>query len=332
MRKFTDSDIFSEVINNGNKIFGKINVIISGAEPSAVILNEKLYNEIKRKIVDRKRDETTLKMANAIANSQIVLFMLPPEKRLTSMMPFFVWKQNGVRRVAVNMCDLVVPTKFNDGTIEYDLGDNVNKVYVLLQSAYLALDKFDEKLVMTPDVLYESAVLWAEMFNKPLYDAVGLNNSDRYSAYMYFSIKFFLVYFMGCTEQQAESMASKRIPDKNMLLLQMKDVIESRGLNLYGGVIPYLKIILDNEVANTKGIRVNSLENSMNISYYITRFIQTYGENAVMSLCAFPYFIYTVQSAYNKTKMMKDKSFDWVFDSRKGNLKLANKLMTDVLK
>lgn len=331
MRKLIDSDIFSKELNRTN-VLGKINAIISGAESSTIILNEKLYSEIKRKIIDRRRDEVSLKMGEAIMNGRMVLFMLPPEKRLTSQIPFIAWKQNGIRRVAVNMCDLVVPHKYNDGTVEYELGDYVNKVYVLLQSAYLALDKFEENMVMSPDVLYESAVLWAEMFNKPLYDAVGLNNSDRYSAYMYFSMKFFLVYFMGCTEAQAESMASKRVPDKNSLLLQMKDVIESRELKLYDGVIPFLQIILDNEVANTKGIRVNTLENSMNISHYLIRFIQSYGDNALLSLCAFPYFIYTIQSAYNKTKMMKDKSFDWVFDSRKGNLKLANKLMTDILK
>lgn len=332
MRKLTESDIFSNELNRGNNILGKINAIISGAESSTIILNEKLYPEIKRKIIDRRRDDVSLKMGDAIINGRLVLFALPPEKRLSSQIPFIIWKQNGIRRVAVNLCDLIVQHKYNDGTIEYELGDNVNKVYILLQSSYLALDKFAENMVMSPDVLYESAVLWAEMFNKPLYDAVGLNNSDRYSAYLYFSMKFFLVYFMGCTEAQAESMASKRVPDKNMLLLQMKDVIESRGMNLYAGIVPYLKIILDNEVANTKGIRVNSLENSMNISHYLTRFIQSYSDNALLSLCAFPYFIYTIQSAFNKTKMMKDKSFDWVFDNRKGNLKLVTKLMTDILK
>ena len=332
MRKLTESDIFSRELDKRNNISGKIDAIISGAESSTVILNEKLYSEIKRKIVDKKRDELSLKMLNAISSGGLILFTLPPEKRLSTQIPFIICKLNGVRTVAVNMCDLVVQTKYNDGSIEYELGDNVNKVYVLLQSSYLELEKFDERSVMSPDVLYESAVLWAEMFNKPLYDAVGLNNSDRYSAYLYFSMKFFLVYFMGCTEAQAESMASKRVPEKNMLLLQMIDVIESRDLNIYEGVIPYLKIILDNEVASTKGIRVNNLENSMNISHYLMRFIQSYSDNALLSLCAFPYFIYTIQSAYNKTKMMKDKSFDWVFDSRKGNLKLANKLMTDILK
>ena len=119
MRKLTESDIFSRELDKRNNISGKINAIISGAESSTVILNEKLYSEIKRKIVDKKRDELSLKMLNAISSGGLILFTLPPEKRLSTQIPFIICKINGVRTVAVNMCDLVVQTKYNDGSIGF---------------------------------------------------------------------------------------------------------------------------------------------------------------------------------------------------------------------
>ena len=330
MRTLKDSDIFSNYINKGNAVFGRISEIVMPDSP-AIFLNDVLYSEIKKKIIDKKRSEMVFKIDKAIKSGQMLLFTLPPEKRLSSQIPFIVFKQNGVQRVIVNLCGLVSEHKYNDGSSEYEISDNIDKVYVLIYSAYLAIDNLSENSIQSPDVLYNAAVLWAEMFNKPIYDSIGLNNTERYDAYLYFSMKFFLVYFMGCTEDQAEAMASKRVPHKNLLMVQMIDVIESRQLKLYDGITTYLSTILDNEVANTKGLRFNSLDKSMNITHYFTKFKNSYGENAILSLCAFPYFIYTIQSAFAKTKMMHDRSFERIF-TMNANAKCLNKLLVDILK
>ena len=328
MRKLIDSDIFSQIINKGNRVLGQIPMILP---PSGVgvMLNEPLHNDIKRKIVDKKRSAIATAILDAIDTGELILIYTPPEHRLSDMIPFIAFKNKGIRRVLVNFSSIVRVTRLNDGTPDYDLGENVNKAYVLLHSAYLTLEQFTDNAVMSADVVYDSAVLWAEMFNKPLFDVIGLNNTDRREAFMYLGMKFFSVYFMGCSEDQAEKTAMKYLKQKNQMLVDILDNIKAADIDIYAGVQAFLTTLLNDEITSIKGVKVNNMSNAVDISFYIRKFSQTYGSNALLSLCSYPYFIYAITAAMGKCNMVKDKSFERFL---KYHQKIANKLVIEVQK
>lgn len=328
MRKLIDSDIFSQIINKNNRVLGQIPMLIP-PHNEGVFLNEILHNDIKRKIVDKKRSAIATAIMDEIDSGAIIIIYTTPEKRLSDMIPFITFKNKGIRRVLVNFSSIARPVRLNDGTIDYELGDNVNKAYVLLHSAYLALEKFTENAVMSADTIYDSAILWAEMFNKPLFDVIGLNNSDRREAFTYLAMKFFAVYFMGSTEDQAEKTAMKYIKQKNQMLIDILDNIQSKNIDIYAGVQAFITTLLDNEVTSIKGLKVNNDSNAVDISFYIRKFSQTFGSNALLSLCAYPYFIYVITAAMGKCNMVKDKSFERIL---KYQQRVANKLVIEVLK
>lgn len=331
MLELKESDIFKKYVNKNNSLFGKINMIL--LDPQTIILNDILYPEIKKKIVDKKKDVMATKMASAVNSRDIMLFITPPEKRLPGLMPFFSYKQNGIRKVALNLTDLVIVRKEPTGEVEYDISNSINKLYALLYASYLTLKHLDSNVVLSPDTLYYSAVLWADMFNKPVYDVVGQNNIDRRRAFMYFAIRFFLGYYMQCPEQQIDSLSMKYVntwqQGKNQFIIGMEDKIAEKDINIYDGFMTFCKTLFNNEITLIKGIRVNNLEAAMNVNFYIQRFIQTYSENALLSLCSYPYFVYVLIAATSKSDLVKHKSFERIF---KDEANMVNKLLISLLK
>lgn len=327
MRELKDSDLFKNEINKGNAIFSKINSILSNAETGTVILNDILFDDIKKKIIDNRREKIVSEMGNAILNYRMVLFTSDPARKLSDAIPFYVYKQDGRRMVAVNLAGIVRPIKLPDGSISYDIGD-ANKVYSMIYGAYLALDRFTANTEISPGSLYDAAVLWAAMFTKPLYDSLGMTNVDRNEAFMYYSMKFFLGYIMGCREEQINSIAGKFINNnKNNLILYMEEKIADKGINIYEGLLPFMRTLFNNEITKLSGIRVSNISGSINVSYYISKFTTVYSSNALLALCTFPYFIYVLIAAVGKSKMVKDKSFDRVFSAYNREL---NRLLLNV--
>lgn len=328
MRSYKDSDIFVNTINKNNVVLGKVNAILTGAERDVTVLNEILYPDIKRKLIDKQKTKTMYDIGKAIEDGRIVLITLPPDKKLTDAFPFFVYKQNGLKRVCINISYVVYQKKLDTGEISYDISDNVVKLKILLISAYLALDAFHDKMMPTQNTLEGSAILWAEMFNKPLFNVVGLNNKDTYDTFMYMAIKFFLVYFIECSTERAEKIATKYIGAKNPKLLYMEGEIEARGLNMYESVAAFVHILCNDELSMNKGIRVNTMSKAMGIGNYLTNFVNMFGSSSLMALASYPYFVYVLLAANSKCKLIKDKSFDNIF---KDHSKLTNRLLIGLL-
>lgn len=332
MRKLIDSDLFMKEINKDNMILSRANKIISGLEPGAIVLNQYLYPDIKKKVIQARREKVVLEMGKAIENNQMLLFTTPPEKRLQDAFPFIHYKRNigGSERdeVAVNVSSIVRPMKLPSGEETYEIND-VSKIFAVMYSGYLAMSKFAPNAIVDPSVLYDGAVLWAAMFNKPIFDSIGLHNPERNDAFMYFGMRFFLTYMMGCSQGQVDAMAMKFIKKKNDQILVMEEAIEDKQLNIYSGLLSYMKAMFDDEVTQIRGVRTTNIENRMNVSYYINRFIMAFGSNALLGLCTFPYFMFVIIAAYSKCKIVKDKAFDNVFSKYKREL---NRLLVNILK
>ena len=90
MRELKDSDLFMKEINRGNSILSKVNGILTNAEPGTVILNDILFDDIKKKIIDNRREKIVAEMGNAILNYRMVLFTSDPARKLSDSVPFFV--------------------------------------------------------------------------------------------------------------------------------------------------------------------------------------------------------------------------------------------------
>lgn len=317
MRKLVDSDFFKTEINKNNVILGKINMLLAKQIPGAMILNDAIFSDLKKKILNRHKDRITNAYMNAIQNYEIILFTVPPEHRIPEFLPFIRYKRDGVEEVAVNLSNHVLEIKNDNGQTEYDISDHVNTINILLRSAYLALTTLDPNEGLSTDTLYYSAVLWADMFNKPLFNAIGFHDRQKNDAFTYFAMKFFLLYMMGCPEKQIDSIISKAIPEKNSLILFMEDQIEKRGLTPFNGLKNFLTTLFNNEVTSMKGIKINGMNTKMNVSFYIQKFSQLYSSNAFLALCSYPYFVFVIFAATAKCGLVKDKSFDRMFNDKK---------------
>lgn len=317
MRELRDSDLFVSEINKDNCLFGRVNKVLFSQDPSTVILNKMIFDDINKKIIQNKKEKIVNEMGNAILKGTMILFTTPPDKKIPDALPFVVFKQSGVRRVAANLCSIARPIKNSDGSITYEMGD-VDKVFSIMYGAYLALEKFTSETFVTSNLLYDSAVLWAAMFNKPIYDSIGMNNQERNDAFMYFAIKFFVRYIMGYdNDGVSDSLTTKFLKGnkKNDLILFMEDKMNEKQINIYEGIIPFMRTLFNNEITQIRGVRVANITNSINVSFYLQKFVMTFGSNALLALCTYPYFIYVVIAAMSKSKMLKDKAFDRVFST-----------------
>jgi hypothetical protein len=85
----------------------------------------------------------------------------------------------------------------------------------------------------------------------------------------------------------------------------------------------FCQTLFNNEVSNIKGIKVNNIADSLNRSAYITKFIEMYGFASLCSLSAYPYFLFTIISSFNWSRICNDRSLeDIVFYDNKEMPKL----------
>lgn len=298
-------------------MLGKINMLLSKQIPGAAILNDLIFGDLRKKIQNRHKDRVTNGYMNAIQNYEIILFTVPPEHRIPEFLPFICYKRDGVEEVAVNLSNHIVAIQNDAGQMEYDISDHVNTINILLRSAYLAITSLLPNEGLPTEVLYYSAILWADMFNKPLYNAFGFHDRQKNVAFTYFAMKFFLTYMMECPEKQVDAIVKRAVPDKNSIINFMEEKIDALGLRPYDGMVPFLFTLFNNEVTAMKGIKVNGLSAKMNVSFYIQKFSQLYSSNALLALCSYPYFVYVILSATAKCGQVKDKSFDRMFNEKK---------------
>jgi hypothetical protein len=280
-------------------------------------------------MVRHYKDPSVIKIANAIKDGSIILVKNPPELALPKCLPFMKFKQNGVRKVLVDLTLYIREEKDTDVShTEYHI--DVTLLYALTLPAYLSLTLLDETSTMSSDVLYNAALLWSKMFNKVLVRAIGLaTNRDRYIAFVYFGMRFFLKYYMEATDATIDSLASKYLEgnQNNYVITFMTEKINALGLNekLYNSFTEFCTVIFNNDVSNIRGIRVSNIADSINTQFYVSQFITLYRFEALLSLANFSYFLFVLISVDSHADICSDKSID---DIIKDDKKLLPKLMT----
>jgi len=329
MRTFTESDIF-EYLDKGNVLQNKMFKILSG-ESDVIILNNKLESDIKSMLKIFK-EPITLKTVNAINSGEILLVKLPIDVNLPECLPYIKHRKDNKKRIIVNVTKYVTEVKDREtGDVDYSI--DIKKLYSLCVPGYLYLKLFDKAYTPSPDAMKISAIMWARMFNKVLIRTIGLTtNKERYEAFMYFGIKFFLKYYLNASDMVVENISNGYLVNgKGYLIDYMENKVKDLNLDPYKSFSDFCATLFNNEVSNIKGVKINNLEEKINLSFYLRKFIDMYNISATMALSSYPFFIFTVFSAFNWANICNDRAFeDIVYYDKKDMPKLLVALYKDL--
>ena len=320
MRSYINADVYTELLNKNNIVSTKLTQLLSNKVTGTVFLNDKLPIQIKRLESDNKTP-IMLNVVNAIKSNKIILFSIPQEQMtIPDSLPFVKFidhKQNEEIKVAVNLSKYVsVRTDRVSGITEYDI--DVRKLYILTLSAYIDMVYLSEASTLPADTLYYGALIWARMFNAVLVQACGLGiNKDRYEAFMYFAMKFFMIYYAEAEEIAADKTVERYFKNKTktpyieMISLKIKD----KRINPYTSLSDFCNTMFNNDIT---GIGGGSMQ--MNYSFYLRKFMSRYYSSALLALGSFSYFLFVLLSVREKVNICNDKALadilkeDNVFD------------------
>lgn len=328
MRLLQNSDIYKEYIDKGDNISAKIFRIIGG-QSGSVILNDKLKKEFET-LQRVYKEQVVLSFIKAIKDGNIILIKSNSDNNLPTCLPFVKFKKGGETKLVINLTNYLSEKKDSDtGDITYSI--DIKQLYVLCLSGYIYYKLLDENVSLSPLIIQISSTIWSRMFNKVLIKTIGLNtNKERYEAFMYFGMRFFMKYYLDCPDVIVNNISETYLKNgKTYLINYMESKIKDLNLNLYESFESFCHILFNNEVSNIKGIKVNNVEDVMNRHFYMKRFIDMYGFASLLSLSSFPYFLFTIISSFNWSKICNDRSMeDVVFYDNKE----IPKLLTAVYK
>lgn len=315
-----ESDVYKDFDHGGEAMSNKIGAILTRPE-AAIIINNKMPYTLER---FRKtfKDSIVVKVLEAVQNGDMVLFVAAPEYNLPSCLPFFRYKnkKNGKMKVGVNLTNVVREEKQTDSlgektneVMEYVI-DDINIVYSMLVPAYIQLN-VDSASAFNPKVLQYGSLFWGRMFNKILVKTIGLSTSkERYEAYLYYAVRFFLKYYIGAPDSIVDSisMSTLKTREKSNLILYIEDKVKENGINMYASFTDFCQTLFSNDISNIKGIRITSANpnEQINVSYYIRKFIDNYHQSTLMSLGSIYYFIWVITCVQMRAHLCNIKMFD----------------------
>lgn len=194
MRLIQNSDIYADILNKGNNVSDKIFKVLSG-QSGAIVLNDKLKKELDT-IQRVYKEQVVIAFIKAIKDNNIILAKIPVENKFPTCLPFVKYKKADGPKLLINLTDYLTERKDPDsGIITYEI--DIKRLYVLCLSGYIYFKFLDESVALSPDIIKNSALIWARMFNKVLIKTIGINtNKERYEAFMYFAMRFFMKYFL----------------------------------------------------------------------------------------------------------------------------------------
>jgi len=330
MRKLVESDIFSEYLDRGNGITGKIAKILSGMDKEGIILNNALSVPLST-ITRHYKDPSTIRIVDAVKDGRIILYKTGPDFALPYCLPFIKFKQNGVSKVLVNLTKYLIEEYDDNKTVVgYDI--EATKLYALLLPAYLTLELFDDNTVLSSETLYCASILWSKMFNKVLVRSIGLaTNRDRYNAFLYFGMIFFLKYYCNTPDVIIEGILDKYFGKnkESQFILFMKEQIKRLGVeeSMYTSFKNFCTTLFNNEISNIRGAKVSNISDSINTQFYVSQFINMYKFESLLALATFPYFLFVLISVDLHAGICADKSID---DILKDEKKLMPRLLVSL--
>ena len=309
MRKYSDSDIFIRM-NTGNAIQNQLANALKSIDEK-VILNDRLKDSLEA--MNRAyRESITTQVSDAVRNYRIIVVAPPIDKRFPAIVPYLRAKRNGVNTVIVDISKYVVIKRNGAGDIE-ELKIDIPKLYNMLVPAYIALEVLNEETVISTETMKNMAFLWAKMFNKVLMgQKIFVGNQERYAAFMYFAIRFFLIYYMQAPLPVVDNIANQYIDNVKSKYIQIIEAnLKQKQIDLYKDWTTFAFNMFSNEITN-----IHAITNvDMTVDQYLRLFGNYMGrDSAFLSLWSADYFFFCIFNAYNKSYIVNDRAWSSIVD------------------
>lgn len=310
MRKFTESDIF-EKMNTGNAIINQLQQAIKAIDDSKII-NDRITDALNS--MNRAyRDGLTTKVIEAVVKGDIRVLYLPPDKQFPAHIPFVRGKWAGRDCVLVNMTKYCVVERSETGEIE-SIKVDISKLYAMLVPAYMALKVINEGTVLSSETTKTLALLWAKMFNKILMSQkIFVGNRERYEAFMYFAMRFFMVYYLGVPMAIVDNLSTEYIGGvKSNYILTIENNLQHKGVDLYADWNTFARTMFSNEITNIKA--VSNVD--MNVEQYLRLFATYMGrDGSYLALWSADYAFFCFFVTWCHTWILNDRSFADIVDA-----------------
>lgn len=282
--KTSDKSYIFNMLNKDSRINNSIKDMIQKGKPvepaqieeQLMIINKRFKMPLKNKVLE------------AYKQGKIKL-MLTPEgsTQLPSAMPFFLMKSGG-QIIAVVVADI-----FGNVLQTGDLSIDAKKLYVLMESAYMALEytAYADRYNTNGNIINYGAKIYANMFIKPINRKYNIN-VDRVKSQkiLFMAAKFYLINILGMNitnEEMINNIAKKAAKVNNPLLID--DVVNDVDIMSYRDINSFITMIANSDL--------NLGLEKMNIRGYLESYMQMYGGSALLALELFPYLMFNISSA-----------------------------------
>lgn len=319
------TDVFQYYEKSGARMADRIKAIITNKD-AATVVNEALEELTLSRFALTFKEPVALKALNAVRTGDLVLFVAKPEANLPECIPFFRYTIKGAKpKVAVNLTNFITMDDSN-GYTTYQV-DDMRKLYAMLVSAYLQL-QLPEPANYPIKAIEYGAMMWARMFNKVLNRTIGLSsNKDRYEAYFYFAARFYMKYLIGVPDATCDAASKSLLRGgvKSPIINMIESKVASEKIDMYADLTTFCSVLFNNDISGIKGMRLNAANpgETLNVSYFLRRFVDSYSQSAVMGLVSAPYFTWMVLCTQKKAYMCNIKMLADVFDGTEGTRYMA---------
>ena len=324
MRLYTNSDIFIKM-NSGNAIYGQLTDSVKSINDSYV-LNTKISESLDN--VQKAYKETlTLKAVEAVKRFEIILVALPIDKRFPANIPYIKTKRNGKSCVIIDISKYSTIKRGDNGNI-LEAKCDIPKLYNLLVPAYIALNVLNDTTVISTETTKWMSFLWAKLFNKVLMSQrIFVGNPERYEAFMYFAMRFFMSYYLETPQAIIDKIAGEFINNtKSKYILMIESNLNQKNIDLYKDWSTFAYTMFSNEITN-----INAITNvEMNTEQYLRLFSSYMGrDGAYLALWSADYFFYCLFVTYNKAYILNDRSWDVIVNE---NAKIMPRILSGLYK
>ncbi len=254
------------------------------------------------------RDILTVKACKALTNGDIILVYGDPSQMLPPFMPFVKTIKNNKEVVICDLSMTSFTARHNKATGETTYSMDIRQLNSIVISAYIFLN-LKKNSIIPPDTIQTMAIAWARMFCKVLNQAMGLNtNPDRYNAFMYFAMKYFMINLLEVSPESADVFVSQLSKEgKTSFVRQMEEMVAARNLHPFDSFEDFCNTLFDHDITYISSARTMG---ELNMASYLKVFTKVYGLNSVFGLAAFPYFMYIYISVNNANRGFNRRVFE----------------------
>ena len=324
MRLYTNSDIFIKM-NSGNAIYNQLTNAVKSIDDTC-ILNAKVSDSLDN--LQRAYKETlTLKASDAVKAYDIILVAMPIDKRFPANIPYVKTKRRGKDCVIIDMSKYCTIKRSENGGI-LEAKCDIPKLYNLLVPAYIALNVLNGQTVISTETTKWMSYLWAKLFNKVLMSQkIFVGNQERYEAFMYFAMRFFMIYYLETPMAIVDKISGEFIKDtKSKYILMIESNLNQKGINLYQDWTTFAYTMFSNEITNIRAI--TNVE--MNAEQYLRIYSQQMGrDGAYLALWSADYFFYCLFVTWYKAYILNDRAWDDIVNN---NPKIMPRILSGLYK